>query len=181
MTNIDVKTSADLFKKDIDGYFPIMLEIYNPDITWTNEAKKIYKQDDSYLRIIADENKVVYKGKTYLPCAMEYTEPESDGSKIGNPQLTISAIDSRVKRVLRTIKIPSTVNIVAMFVKTEKENTTGKFIYKFVEISTASFSMKTAGSNKTTATFNLIFDNAFSQNVPYDIATQDRVPSTKGQ
>lgn len=40
--------------------------------------------------------------------------------------------------------------------------------------------MNSAGSNKTIATFNMVFDNILAQNIPYDIATQDRVPSTKG-
>lgn len=120
MTNIDFKTVNDLFKKDIDGYIPALMEIYNPDITWTEEAKSVYGQEDSYLRIISDENKVIYRGKTYLPCSMEYTEPDSDGTKIGNPQLSISSLDTRVRRVIRSIKIPSEVTIVATFVKTKK-------------------------------------------------------------
>lgn len=177
---VDVITMAELWKKDIDGYLPVLLEIYNPDITWTEEEKSVYQQDDCYIRFISDESKVIYKGKTYLPCAFDFNPPEMDGKKVGGASITISALDSRVKRLLRSIKIPSEVRIVSLFAKTQKNGTTGKFIYKFAELNTSPFKMSSASSNKTTATFDLQFGKNMTQNVPYDMATPDRIPGTKG-
>ena len=64
---VDVITMTELWKQDIDGYLPVLMEIYNPDISWTPEEKAAYGQEDSYIRFIADESRVIYKGKTYLP------------------------------------------------------------------------------------------------------------------
>lgn len=177
---IDIVTMQDLWKQDVNGYLPILIDIYNPDITWTEEEKSVYNQEDSYIRLIADDSQVIYKGKTYLPCAFEYTPPELDGKKIGAASITISALDSRVRKLLRSIKLPSEMTIVSFFAKVEKNNTTGKFIYKFSEMNSKPFIMSSAGSNKTTATFNLTFNKATNQNIPYDIATADRTPGTKG-
>ena len=177
---IDVITMRELWKENTDGYLPILMEIYNPDIVWTEDEKAAYSQDDSYIRMIADNSKVVYKGKTYLPCAFNFTAPEVDGKKVGSASITISALDSRVRKLLRTIQLPSEVNVVSVFAKTEKDGTTGQYIYRFSELNTTPFIMNSAGSNKTTATFNLTFDKNMSQSVPYDVATPDRVPGTRG-
>lgn len=177
MARIDVLTLEDLHKKNIDGYLPVLLEVYNPDISWTDEEKEAYDQEDSYIRFISDEVKVVYKGKTYLPCNFDYQLPESDGTKIGTTTITISALDARVRKLLRSISLPSEIKVVAMFAKITKDEDSGSFFYKFVELNTMKYGMTTAGSNRMSATFNLVFNDASSQSIPYDTATQDRVPA----
>ena len=176
---VDVITMTELWQQDIDGYLPVLMQIYNPDISWTQEEIDSYGQENSYIRLIADESRVVYKGKTYLPCAFDFTPPEIDGKKVGVASITISALDSRVKKLLRTIKVPSTVTIVSVFAKTRKDES-NNFIYSFAELNTRPFKMSSASSNKTTATFNLSFGKDMTQNIPYDVATPDRVPGTKG-
>jgi hypothetical protein len=175
---LDVVTLNDLWQNDIDGWLPVLMDIYNPDIVWTDEEKEAYGQDDSYIRVIADDNQVVYNGHTYLPCAFTYTPPEVDGKKVGTASISITALDARVKRILRTIKIPSEVTVVSMFAKVTRES--GSPIYKYRKLNSKPFMMNSASSNKTTATFNLVFGNNFGQNIPYDMATQDRVPGTGG-
>lgn len=181
MSHIDVITEKELWNKDIDGYLPILLDVYNPDIVWTQQEKDLYGQEDSHIRFISDDIKVIYKGKTYLPCSFEYQQPETDGSKIGNASISISALDTRVRNLLRSIKIKSEAKVVAMFAKVNRDDDSGKFIYKFVELNSKSFCMKIASSSKTTATFNLDFESFSGQNIPYDSATQDRVPATSGK
>lgn len=192
MTHIDVMTVQDLWKENIDGYFPYLLEIYNPDIKWTDEEKSSYGQEDSYLRVICDENKVIYSGKSYIPASFEFTPPESDGTKIGQASLTISSFDYRIKRMLRSIKLESEVTVMAFFVKVTgyKRNneitddvpkSSDKPIYKFKKLDSIKFTMDSATSDKTTAKFNLNYDRSMAQNVPYYIATQDRVPASRGQ
>lgn len=177
---MDVITMTELWKQDIDGYLPVMMEIYNPDIKWTTEEQESYEQENSYIRLIADESRVRYKGKTYLPCSFDFTPPEIDGKKIGTASISISALDVRIRKLLRTIQIPSEVRIISLFSKTEKDGTTGAFIYKFTELDSTPFKMSSASSNKTTASFNLQFGKNMTQNIPYDIATPDRVPGTRG-
>lgn len=168
--NIDILTINDLYKQDQDGFLPILMEIYNPDIKWENSE---FEQEDCYLRLISNDAKVIYKNKVWLPCAFNFTPPETDGKKIGSSSVTISAIDARIKYLLRTIRIACDVNIVAMYGKVNKDNS-DKFVYKFVPLDALSFKMESATANNTTATFNLVFKNSLQQNVPYDVATPDR-------
>lgn len=170
--NIDVITMNELWKADKDSFLPILLEIYNPDIKWENES---YGQDNCYLRLIANDAKVIYKNKVWLPCGFQFTPPDTDGQKVGNASISISAIDARVRFLLRTIRTSCDVNITAMFAKVDLEDT-GKFIYKFMPLDNLSFEMEGASSTNTTATFNLSFKSSLQKNVPYDVATADRVP-----
>ena len=140
---VDVITMTELWQQDIDGYLPVLMQIYNPDISWTQEEIDSDGQENSYIRLIADESRVVYKGKTYLPCAFDFTPPEIDGKKVGVASITISALDSRVKKLLRTIKVPSTVTIVSVFAKTRKDES-NNFIYSFAELNTRPFKMSSA-------------------------------------
>lgn len=172
---MDVLTMQDLWQKNVDGYLPILIEIYNPDIKWSEEEISAYGQSNGYLRLISDQNRVVYRNKTWLPCNFSYTLPESDGSKIGNSSITISALDARVRRLLKSIRITSDISIIAVFSKASKDN--GKYVYRFAELNSLTMKMDSASKSNTSASFNLIFDNALSQNIPYDKATQDRTPA----
>lgn len=190
MTHIDVITQEDLWKENIDGYFPFLLDIYNPDIKWTDEEKSAYGQDDCYLRLICDECRVKYNGKTYLPCAFNFSMPETDGQKIGNATLSISALDYRVRLMLSLIRIPCEVSVVAMFAKSKKAkivdgqeviDENAKMIFTYKKLESFTFKMETAESNKTTAKFTLMARNSLQGDIPYDIATPDRVPATSGR
>lgn len=176
MISLDKDTMQNLWDKTTDGYLPILLEIYNPDISWTEEEKRVHGQDNCYVRFISDENKVIYKSHTWLPCSFEYTPPETDGNKIGSASISITALDLRVKKLIKSIRSSCEVKVIASFMKQEKE-TSGKFIYKFVELNSMPFEMNTASSDRTKASFNLVFKTSMAQNVPFDIATQDRTPS----
>lgn len=178
MTKINVLTLDDLSQENIDGFFPVLIDIYNPDISWTPEEIEFYKQSNSHIRLVCDDNTVVYKGKTFLPCSFNFQPPETDGGKIGNATITITALDSRVRKLLRDIKISSELEILATFAKKEKD--TKGFTYSFYPLKNMRFEMSSATMSKVSATFNLVFDSALDQVVPYDIATPERVPSTKG-
>lgn len=181
MTNLTAEALRDLYDKQADITLPVMFEVYNPDITWSDEEKETYGQTPCYVRFINSDIKVKYKGNTYLPCVFEYQMPESDGSKIGNASITISALDGRVRRLLRSIKLPSTFKIIATYAKIKKDDDTGNFYYyAFQELNSISCKMLTASSNKSTASFNLYFDRSLSVNVPTVVATKDKVPSTRG-
>lgn len=171
--NINLLTAQELFSQDTDGYLPVLLEVHNPDIKWENG----YEQENGYLRLISDVNKVKYKGKTWLPCAFDYTPPEKDGAKIGNASITISAIDARVRILLRTIRLKSEISIVAVFAKVKRDEISENISYKFVPLENVKFSMKSATSNSSSATFTLEVDSSLKQSIPYDIATQDRCPA----
>jgi hypothetical protein len=165
--NIQTVAMEEIWKSHTDGYVPVLMEIYNPDIKWEDGS---LDQENMYLRVINDSNPVVYKTKKYIPCNFEFTPPEEDGKKIGQSTITISAIDSRVMQMLRSIEIPSKVRVVAAFAK-------NKNVYQFYPLSEIETSMSSASYNRVTAQFNLVFKDVSSLNVPRDIATKDILPS----
>ena len=169
--NLDVDVLKDFYKQTSDFNLPVLLEIYNPDIKWDSDE---YEQEDCYLRVISSDCKVKYKNKTWLPCAFVFTPPDSDGQKIGSSQISINAVDARVKFLLRMIRTASEASIIAMFEKIEKTDSNG-FIYKYIPLKDLNFTMDSASLSGTTATFNLTFKSPLQQNIPFDIATQDRV------
>lgn len=175
MNDIEPIVLKDLSNPNSTANYPYLVEVYNPDIVWGDTA---YGQDDGYLRLISSDISVQYKGKTWLPANFDYTQPETDGSKVGQTTISISAIDSRVKRLLRTIRDGCEIKVIASFVKKEKDNRNG-YIYKFFEINSKRFSMTVASSNSMSATFNLEFDPDMQQNVPYTVATPDITPAIK--
>lgn len=181
MTNLTEEALRDLYAKQSDMILPVMFEVYNPDITWSEKEQKNYGQTNNYIRFINSDMKVKYQGNTYLPCVFEYQMPESDGAKVGNANVTISALDGRIRRLLRSIKLPSTFKVVAIYAKIKKDDDTGGFYYyAFQEVNSISYQMLSASSNKATASFELYFDRSLSVNIPTIMATKDKVPSTRG-
>lgn len=174
---MDVLTKNDLWNENVDGYLPVLLEIYNPDIVWTEEEKKEYKQEDSYIRVISDYNKVRYNGKVWLPCNFAFAKPDKEGTKIGNGTITITALDSRVRKVLKAIKLTSELKVVAMFAKKYLNDDETDFVYRFTRINSMPLQMNGASKTNVSATFNLVFNDSLGQNVPFEIATQDRTPA----
>jgi hypothetical protein len=106
--------------------------------------------------------------------------PETDGTKIGNASISISALDYRIRKLLNSIRVPSDVKIVAMFAKVNKEKEEDGFIFKFKELESYTFRMEMAECNRTVAKFTLLAQQRLDGDTPYDVATPDRVPATKG-
>lgn len=169
---IEVAALEELWKQNTNGHLPVLLEIFNPDLKWNDNS---YEQENMYLRVIDDSNPVVYKGKRYLPCCFSYTPPEEDGKTIGQSSISISALDSRIVQMLRSIELPCEVTVMAMFAKRQNEN--GNTTYKFIPLDNLKTKMLSASYNATTAQFNLTFKDVLKLNVPRDVATKDLLPS----
>lgn len=157
----------EIWKSQSDGWLPALLEIYNPDIKWEDSS---LGQENCYFRVISDTNAVTYKGKRYIPCRFEFTPPEEDGKKIGNATITISAVDSRIVRILRSIDMQCEIRITAFFAKKDNK-------IKFYPLDSLKATLPSASYNRSTATFNIIFKDVLQMNVPAEVATQDKLPS----
>ena len=165
--NIQTVTMEEIWKQNTDGHIPVLLEIYNPDIRWGDNS---LEQDNMYLRLIDDTNPITYKGKKYLPCKFSYTPPEENGQNIGNATLTLSAIDTRVTQLLRSIEIESRITVVAAFVKEGN-------IYTFLPFMNQTGQMVTANYNRVTASITVVNKDVLQLNVPRLAATKDLFPS----
>lgn len=169
MNNKTIQTSAmeELWQSHIDGFFPALVEVYNPDIKWSDSSSS---QDDMYLRLINDSNSVKYDGKLYMASSFTYTPPEKNGQKVGDASITISVLDSRVMQMLRAVEIPCEVTVVAGFVKSGT-------VYKFIPLDRLKAVIPSATYDRATAKLSLTYKDVMSLNIPKDIATKDMLPS----
>lgn len=176
MKNIQTVALEELWKDNTDGHIPVLVEIFNPDLKWTDGSDD---QENMYLRVISDSNPVIYNGKKYLPCKFGYTPPEENGKSIGQASITISAVDTRIVELLRSCQVECEVTVVAVFAKkvivTEdnEEHTT----YQFYPLDELKSKMESANYTRTTAQLNLVYNDVLKLNVPRNIATRDKVPS----
>lgn len=176
MKNINAVALEEIWKKDTDGHIPVLMEIFNPDIKWEDGS---LEQENMYLRVIDDSNPVIYKGKKYLACKFNYTPPEEDGKSIGQASITLSAIDSRVVQLLRSVEVECEISVVAAFAKsvTVLEDETERTTYKFYPLDELKGNLQSASYNRVTAQLNLSSKNVLQLNVPRVIATKDKLPS----
>lgn len=164
---IQTAVTEELWKSHVDGWFPVLAEIYNPDLKWQDSS---LGQDNMYLRVISDSNAVVYRGKKYLPCRFTYTPPEKNGKQVGQASITISALDSRIVQMLRSVEIQCEITVVAGFVKSGS-------VYRFIPLDTFRGTVSSASYNRTTAQLDLTYKDVLTLNVPKDIMTKDMLPS----
>lgn len=157
----------ELWNKDTEGYIPVLLEIYNPDIRWDDDS---FEQENMYLRVVNDSNNVKYNGKKYLASSFSFKPPEQNGTKTSSATLTLSAIDSRVVQLLRSVSLVCEVTVVSAFAKTGSS-------YVFYPLDKYKLLMKSATYSRITAELSLCVDEVWTMNVPRDIATKDRFPS----
>ena len=166
----------ELWKDNTDGHIPVLMEIFNPDIKWEDNS---LEQENMYLRVIDDSNPVVYRGKKYLPCKFTYTPPEENGKSVGGASITLSAIDSRVTQLLRSVEVECEVSVVAAFAKKTTVTEGGNEVttFKFLPLDELKSKMSSATYNKVTAQLSLAYKDVLKLNVPRNIATKDKLPS----
>jgi len=166
----------ELWKEDTDGHIPVLMEIFNPDIKWADGSDE---QENMYLRVIDDSNPVIYQGKKYLPCKFNYTPPEENGKNIGEASITISAIDTRIVEILRSVQVECDVTVVAAFAKKTTVNEGGQEVttYRFFPFDELKAKMQSATYSRTTAQLSLVCKDVLKLNVPRNIATKDKLPS----
>ena len=174
--SIQTVAMEEIWKDNTDGHAPVLMEIFNPDIKWDDNS---LEQENMYLRVIDDSNPVVYKGKKYIPCKFTYTPPEENGKTIGQASITISAIDSRVEQLLRSVEVECEISVVAAFAKKVTIQESGKEVttYKFFPLDEIKTKMQSATYNKVTAQLNLSYKDVLKLNVPRNIATKDKLAS----
>lgn len=161
--DIELSTVKELWKSATDGYLPILIEIFNPDIKWESGMD----MDNMYLRLINDSTSVIYKGKKYYPCKFTFTPPEENGKKVGDASLVVSGIDSRIMAAVTSIDIPCDVYITAFFAKNGST-------FMFRPLDSIKLTMDLANCSPTTITFTLSFKELLNINAPVDVATGNK-------
>jgi len=169
--NIPIVTIKELMDQSSSACLPILVDIQHPSIVWADGDD----QENGHLRLINDSVAIKYKGddteaKTYYPASFEFTLPSEDGKTVGNTKVTISAIDQRVIKIIRSIDSKAKARFVAFFAKQESN-------YYFQKLYNYEFEMQGVDWNGITANWNLVFDPVMKLNVPRDLGTSRRFPS----
>lgn len=170
--NIQTVAMEEIWKQNTNGYIPVLLEIYNPDIKWEDDS---LEQENMYLRVINDSNPVVYKGKKYIPARFEFTPPEEDGKTVGNASIQLSAIDTRVVQLLRSIELQCDMTVMAFFAKVQSSS--GSIVYKFLPLENFHAKLNSSSYSRVSAQLQLSFKDVLRLNVPRDTATKNYLPS----
>lgn len=169
--HIQTIAMKELYSQNMNGFIPVLIEIYNPDLVWNG----MDGMDDGYLRLINDTEDVIYKGVKYLKSSINFSFPEVDGKSVGTGSVSICDIDHRVTLLLRSIELKCILKMVAVFAQWEGESTSKKLY--FHPLSNYKFIMETATYNGKIATAPLIAYKSLSLNVPRDSATRDMFPA----
>lgn len=174
--NIEAITLEELFKQDSPTSINILVKIKHPDIIW-KDGTEGGQQKNGQLCLINGTIPVMYKGEKYYPSCFSFEQPTEDGTKIGNTNITVSAIDQRIVEIIRSIKSNPIAEIVAVFNFVDTEHTK----VRFSQLYNYEFEMSNAQWDGVTAKWNLTFDPAMQQNIPMDKAVESRCPSAYEQ
>lgn len=174
--NLNSIAVEEIWKENTDGYLPVLLEIFNPDIKWNDNSNE---QENMYLRVINDTNPVVYKGKKYIPCSFNFALSDEDGKKINSATITLSTLDSRIVQMLRSIDVQCEVTIMAMFAKKTvvTQSGTQRKVMKFFPLEHYKGKLPTATYDNTKASLTISYKDVLSLNVPRTIMTKNLLPS----
>ena len=169
--NIPIVTLKELMEQNIAGTIPVLIDIQHDSIVWEDGDE----QENGHLRLVNDSIAIRYKGdedtaKTYYPACFSFTPPSEDGKTVGNTKVTVSAIDQRIIKIIRSIDSKARARFVAFFAKKESN-------YFFQKLYNYEFEMQSVNWNGITADWTLVFDPTMKLNVPRDLGTSVRFPS----
>ena len=167
MKKIETEVIKEILKSNINGSIPILVDVKNDKIKWSSTETQ---QENRHFRLVSDVKGVNYKGVYYAPAAIGYTPPTEDGSTISGASIKISCLDKRAVELIRSIKEPLEIEVIAMFSKQGDE------VY-FRELTNHVSWITSATWNRLVATFPLTFDRTMDLQVPRDTANLTRLPS----
>jgi hypothetical protein len=123
-----------------------------------------------YFRYVNSDEDLVYEGETYTGSTFVLDPPDKEGSKIGNAQITISAVDQFWIEKIRTTQIPPRIIFVAGIVYNNG------VISGIEKIEQFEFTLRNAQWNEHLISWVMSFDENMQIRVPCDRATSQKVP-----
>jgi hypothetical protein len=116
------------------------------------------------------DSDIDYEGNTYLASVFQIDPPDKDGSKIGDAQITISAIDQLWIHRIRGTQIPARITFMAAIVYDDSGQA------DIEEIERMRFTLRGAQWNELSIAWTMSFDENMKINVPPDKCTAQKVP-----
>jgi hypothetical protein len=136
--------------------FPYLIEVTHPAF--------------ATFRFANSDEDIIYEGQKYESAYFTIDPPDRDGSKIGDGQLTISAIDQLWIERIRTIQTAAKIKFLATIAYDDG-------VVSGVEpIEEMEFTLRIANWNENTITWAMVFDENMAIRVPCDRATALKCP-----
>jgi hypothetical protein len=131
---------------------------------------KITHDTFGVFRYANSDEDITYEGEVYHAAYFTVDPPDKDGSKIGDAQLTISAVDLTWIERIRSTQIAAKIKFVATI---EYDDGAVSGVEPIEELD---FTLRVVNWNEDTITWNLVFDSTMSIRVPCDRATALKCP-----
>jgi hypothetical protein len=153
MTN---KAKQLIARMETHAKFPFLIKITHPEFGLFRYAN-------------SDEN-VVYKGEEYKAAYFTIDPPDKDGSKIGDGQLTISAVDKVWIERIRTTQTAAKIKFLATIVYDDGA------VSGVEPMEETDFTLRAVNWNEESIAWAMVFDSTMSILVPCDKATALKCP-----
>jgi hypothetical protein len=116
------------------------------------------------------DNDIIYNGETYRAAYFTLDPPDRDGSKIGDGQLSISAVDQFWIEKIRTTQIAAKITFIAAI---QYDDGVVSGVEQIEEID---FTLRGVNWNEDVITWTMVFDENMAILVPCDKATALKCP-----
>jgi hypothetical protein len=113
---------------------------------------------------------IVYNGEVYKAACFTIDPPDKEGSKIGDGQLTISAVDQFWVEKIRTIQTAAKIKFLAMIVYDDG------VVSGIESIEEMDFTLRVVNWGEDVITWAMVFDEGMAINIPCDRATVLKCP-----
>jgi hypothetical protein len=144
-------------RRETYAKFPFLIQVAHPLF------------DDPLCFANADED-IIYTGITYKAACFTIDPPDKDGGKIGDGQLTISAVDQFWIEKIRTTQTAARITFIAAIQYDDG-------IISGVEpLEEMEFTLRAANWNEEIITWTMVFDENMAIIVPCDRATALKCP-----
>jgi hypothetical protein len=143
-------------RRETYAKFPYLIKVTHPTL--------------GTFRYANTDSDIFYKGDKYDAACFIVDPPDKDSSKIGDGQLTISAVDQLWIERIRTTQIAAKIKFLAMIVYDDG-------VVSGVEpMEEMDLTLRVVNWNEDTITWSMVFDENMSINVPCDRATALNCP-----
>jgi hypothetical protein len=141
----------EIARRTTQAKFPFLIEI-------THEEMGPFYYANS------DED-ILYDNERYLSAVFSINPPDRDGNKIGDAQLTISAVDQQWIQKIRSTQKPAKLHFIATIIYKRNGNL-------YIEpIDENSFTLRMASWNEIAITWNMTFDENMDIMLPAEDCT----------
>jgi hypothetical protein len=136
--------------------FPFLIKIIHPVL-------------GTFFRANLEED-IVYNDDRYEAAYFTIDPPDKDGGKIGDGQLTMSAVDQLWIERIRSTQIAAKIKFIASIVYDDG------VVSGIEPIEEMDFTLRVVNWNEDTITWTMVFDSTMSIIVPCDKATASKCP-----